>query len=431
MFFGVENNETSQLTQTTDRFQWVATQIALLRDLCRERDIRNRLGKLPETLKTAYDELYLKIQSQEESAPMIANYAFQWVMCSCWPLSPAELVAAVCQDPDTNEIDEVDINISTVLDSCQNLLVVDQELNVCRFSHSSVQEYFENHHWSSGESDRLVGKVCLSLLINNLTKSKDGALPTNKEGGDKGTHEVLEYACLNWATHIQRLEEKGIVENSLTALLKRFLGSMDQSSLAYQNWHKMVGKHLHDFGSRQSRSYYELPSNMHYEALSPCSRASLAIVSFGFHKTLLDWWAVGFADVNEKTFYGSSLLMIGAARGFVSIAEDLLKKGADVNAASRGYGTALQAASYWGVEPIVQMLLDKGADVNASGGIFGNALQATSNSGHKSIVQLLLDKGADVNASGGEYGSALKASSIHNHKAVMKLLQAAMKPNPT
>lgn len=127
-------------------------------------DIRNRLGKLPETLKMAYDQLYHKIQSQKESTPMIANRAFQWVACSCRSLSSAELVVAVCQNPETNDIDKIDVSINVVLGACQNLLVVDPEQNFCRFSHLSVQEYFETYHWSSCESDCLVGKVCLSLL---------------------------------------------------------------------------------------------------------------------------------------------------------------------------------------------------------------------------------------------------------------------------
>jgi hypothetical protein len=104
------------------------------------------LGKLPKTLDKAYDEIYTQIQAQEGSAPEIANRAFQWVMCSYTPLTPTELVAAVCQDPEMDAIDCVDIDMGFVLAACHNLLMVDQELRVCRFSHLSVQEYFENHY---------------------------------------------------------------------------------------------------------------------------------------------------------------------------------------------------------------------------------------------------------------------------------------------
>ena len=274
--------------------------MSVLRELSRERDIRNRLGKLPETLKAAYDELYHKIQSQKESTPIIANRAFQWVMCSCWPLSPAELVAAVCQDPDTDEIDEVDITINIVLGACQNLLVVDRELNACRFSHLSVQEYFETYHWSACESDCLVGKACLSFLIDCSTTSEQHDKPTKKECRNKKSLDVRKYACFNWATHVQRLEEQRIVENRLTLLLKNFLGSMDQSSSAYRNWYEMLEKYSDNHISRISRDH---PMNLVFRRLSPCSQASLAIVAFGFYKTILDWWTVGFADVNLKKLF--------------------------------------------------------------------------------------------------------------------------------
>lgn len=78
------------------------------------------------------------------------------------------------QDPDTDEIDEVDININTVYGACQHLFIVDPELNVCRFSHLSVGEYFETL-WRTCRADCLVGKVCLSFLISNSTTPKQSA----------------------------------------------------------------------------------------------------------------------------------------------------------------------------------------------------------------------------------------------------------------
>lgn len=418
------------MTNISNRFQWVALQIDMLRGLCCEEDIRKGLGTLPRSLKTAYDELYDKIQSQEKSAPIIANRAFQWVMCSCWPLSPTELVAAVRQDPDMDENNEVNININTVLGACRNLLVVDQELNVCRFSHLSVQEYFETHHWSFCKTDCLVAKVCLSLLINKSTTSKQSTQPLKKDSGGKSAYDVLEYACLNWVTHVQRIEERAIVDNRLTALLKRFLGSMDQSSLAYQDWHQSVENYLYNVTSIHFDSDRKLPLRQVFERLSPCSRASLAVVTFGFHMTLLDWWASGFANINQENSSGESLLQLSAIRGSVPIAEDLLKKGADINASGGEFGSALQAASYFGHESIVTLLLDKGADANATGGKYGSALLAASYSGHESILQLLLEKGADVNPAGGYYvittrgyyGSPLHAASFSGVKSVVQLL---------
>src|SRR5437588_12188841 len=84
-------------------------------------------------------------------------------MCSCEPLSAEELVAAVCQDPEEGKTQAIDIDIHFVLDACSNLLVVDSQLDVCRFSHLSVREYFEDH-WNTNQTNGTVAKVCLSLL---------------------------------------------------------------------------------------------------------------------------------------------------------------------------------------------------------------------------------------------------------------------------
>ena len=350
---------------------------------------------------------------------MIAFRALRWVMCSGWPLSPAELVAAVWQDSDTDEIDEVDGDIEIVLATCQNLLVVDEELKICRFSHGSVREYFETYHWGSFEPDYLAAKVCLSLLINSSAGSKQITQPIKKNERDNNIQDIVKYACFNWMTHVQRLEGQGVADNRLTTLLQRFLGSMDQSSSAYQNWYEMVGNH---FNSGLLRTMDTLPLYRVYKSLSPCSQASLAIATFGYHKVVLDWWTVGFANVNQKNSSGESLLQLAAMEGFASIVETLLKMGADINELGGTYGSALQTASYAGHESIVQLLLDKGADINASGGRYDYALQAASSSGHKSIVQLLLDHGADPNASGGEYGSALQAASYAGHESIVQLL---------
>jgi hypothetical protein len=80
-------------------------------------------------------------------------------------LSPEQLVAAVCQDPDKDKPDhKVDFDINFVFGAYQNLLVVDEAQNVCRFSHLSVREYFERNHWDADQANVLVVKVCLVML---------------------------------------------------------------------------------------------------------------------------------------------------------------------------------------------------------------------------------------------------------------------------
>jgi ankyrin repeat protein len=58
----------------------------------------------------------------------------------------------------------------------------------------------------------------------------------------------------------------------------------------------------------------------------------------------------------------------------------------------------------------VNELLARGANVNARGGHYGTALQAAAVYGHHQTVKTLMEWGADVNIQGGEYGDALTAA---------------------
>lgn len=207
------------------------------------------------------------------------------------------------------------------------------------------------------------------------------------------------------------------IEEKTCFLLFSFLYTIEQPQII-SSFHKLTLLN----GSEHDLRYDGLSLYHVYGHLSPCARSSFAIVTIGFYRFILDWWTVGFADVDHRNFKDESLLLLGALGGSVSVAEDLLKKGADVNATGGFYGNALQAASSLGDEPVVRLLLDKRAGVNTVGGLYGRALRVASYAGKKSVVPLLLDKGADVNAPGGRYGSALSASLFSGKDSVVQLL---------
>ncbi|KAH7303730.1 hypothetical protein B0I35DRAFT_156178 [Stachybotrys elegans] len=105
-----------------------------------------------------------------------------------------------------------------------------------------------------------------------------------------------------------------------------------------------------------------------------------------------------------------SRLYYACLGGLARVAEELIIKGANVNAQGGFYSNALQAASSRGYAKIVELLLENGADVNAQGGKYDNALYSASSEGHDKIVELLLHKGANVNAQGGREGSECQCS---------------------
>jgi ankyrin repeat protein len=328
-------------------------------------------------------------------------------------LSAEVLVAAVCQDPEEDETQAIDIDIHFVLDACRNLLVVDPQLGVCRFSHLSVQEYFEDH-WDANQTNGTVAKVCLSLL-NDPGNWEQGI------NGDKASQnpekanqvdplaKLLDYARRFWPTHVQNHGETNI-DSRLSTLLKEFLGSMNESGPAYRSWYKMYTRL--EPGLQRNKL---LPEYKH-DIVDPSYLASLGICLFGFNNVLGEWWEARSIDPEQRNCRGYSLLMLAVLGSSSNVVKNLVKSGADVNAqlSDGNYGSALATAAQWGNQDMVRLLLELGADVNAqlSGGLYGSALAAAVWTGNQDMVRLLLESGADVNAqpSGGRYGSALAAA---------------------
>ena len=111
---------------------------------------------------------------------IIADLAFHWLMCCQQPLSARRLTAAVCQDPSANVVGGVDVGVEHVLEACSNLLVYSKELGQFNFAHLSVREYLEARSDRFNHSHALVGKVCLTVLLDPVYQVIDqDLLPTS------------------------------------------------------------------------------------------------------------------------------------------------------------------------------------------------------------------------------------------------------------
>ncbi|KAF6824059.1 hypothetical protein CPLU01_11055 [Colletotrichum plurivorum] len=170
-----EEIKSTLLMHSDGMFQWDALQIKQLLELRTASAIRDRIGKLPLTLKDAYDEIYLKIASLHAYEKQLAIRTFQWVMCARRPLTTEELLGAISVDPSLADVDiaaleipEVDEN--DILEFCQSLVVYQhqpgefgQGYKTWSFSHLSVIEYLETNHFGLLEAH--CNAACTSLTI--------------------------------------------------------------------------------------------------------------------------------------------------------------------------------------------------------------------------------------------------------------------------
>ncbi|KAK2784701.1 hypothetical protein FQN52_008929 [Onygenales sp. PD_12] len=411
------------LEKSQGMFQWAALQMAEILELELESEIRERLGRLPANLKDAYDEIYTKIIVSKGKKSEIAIRAFQWVMCASGPLTADVLVAAACQNPEEDKPSPVnDMDINYVLDACRNLIVVDRQSDVCRLSHLSVREYFEEHHWNSSRSNGNVAKVCLSLLND----------PDNWDLADTDTEPspLVLYAIRFWPTHVRNHDDTDI-DPRVTELLERFLGSMHESGPAYRSWYGWYDKRW----NAMERIGADDLLKRFYSELRPSSSSLLAISLFGLCRALSKWWSAEAIDPNQRNKQGMSVLSLAALGNSADAINKLLELGADVNMQLNcDYGSALAAAASESDRDTVQLLLNAGADVNMQlrYGEYGSALAAAGNKS-KDTLQLLQEAEADVNLelNRGWYGSALAiaVNTPDNKDTVQLLLDAGADVN--
>ncbi|KAI1281178.1 hypothetical protein F5Y07DRAFT_321402 [Xylaria sp. FL0933] len=429
----------SLLEKNQGMFQWVFLQIKQILRLETERAILDRLGKLPADLKAAYDEIYERIKSRHGSDRILADNAFKWVMCAKKPLSSRKLLSAlrINSETDTFELSEK-LTESQLLHLCSNLLLIDSQRKVWRFSHSSVAEYFEENHWSRKEAHSYAAKVCLKLAIEpykylDLDHVYDSDRHHSYYEGDDDyedqdddidddrqvfnlNHPFKEYAQNYWIYHTQA-QEGEVVDPLLTQLLKSFLGSPEESSLSYRSWLCNIPP-----------SIYGGISGVPSRELRPENIALFVMCRFSFYHVLLDWWKYAKFDVSQTSMSGRSLLALAAMGGSVPMCENLIKRAQDAKLPRENFlGKALIVSAEYGQTEAVKLLLSKGAGVDTRAeygeGKSVNALTNAAMYGHLETVELLVQAGADVNmVLNNSYGTALAAAACHSNIGVVKYL---------
>ena len=100
----------------------------------------------------------------------------------------------------------------------------------------------------------------------------------------------------------------------------------------------------------------------------------------------------------SASFAQDQALIEAAKKGDLKQVQELLEKGADVNAKGMFGQTALMEAANKGHLEVVRLVLKKGADVNTRENSGETALMEAVLGGNPEIVKLIIDEGADANA---------------------------------
>ncbi|KAJ5345264.1 hypothetical protein N7452_003268, partial [Penicillium brevicompactum] len=430
-------------------FQWAALQINQLVDYRSKASFMKRLDDLPEGIQAAYDEVWNYIEALDEPDKTFAKRALLWTMSTHKPFSSTELLSAIRIDSNGDMIPMEDqLDEQALLSLCKNFLTIDTESDVWRFTHLSVIEYLEaKEGWSHPKVHCHAASACLSYFINTYDRDfaelppqtldldtdepvEPGDIvdadkevdPADLEESDNGFgryHPFHIYMRHCWMHHVREAEDTN--DKNLATLLKKFLGSPEESSSQYRKWFNVLYKDGWFFfkTTRTATWFYE---TRHFGSASAGDVihdifdekfAIFGLCRMGLESIASEWLESANFNASRVNTRGHNLLALAAMAGSVPICKQLIEKGADVNQrleTNRQVGSALQASvSFKNVE-VAEYLLDVGADINL--------LVQTRNSDHSSplsaavtgedieMVKLLLQKGrADFNMGYPEIGN--------------------------
>lgn len=338
-----------------------------------------------------------------------------WLLCTAAPLGRGELRVALSKHINS------DISEEIILQSCINLVMIDEGLNTFRFIHTSVKDFFEDKaEFSIHSRNATAADICLREITQAVKIPP--SLSLNREC-------LYCYSILYWVSHVEKagpdrptitiedaIRDLCLADGGMQPWFTHWLEKL-KAVCDILDWNDPFKDKVLQALSSPETSFFAGCAFGIVEVVARCRqiepalfRAENAMGATGLHLACqYGHLAVatellhGRADVDAKDKYEETALIRASCAGHDDIVESLLSQGANAKIQGRRFGTALQAAALHGHLGIVRRLIRSGVDIEAEGGQFGTALQAASLRGHLQVVKELLASGADINAPGGAY----------------------------
>ncbi|KAM0492985.1 hypothetical protein ACHAP8_009514 [Fusarium lateritium] len=395
-------------------FRWTYLQMEQLKELVSDESVDERLGKLPEDLTKAYDELYNSLKTHDR---VLLQRTVKWMMYG-QSLSTSAILEAIRVSETRDEHGQVSLHTSTQLSEsqlqtvCRHLVVPDDSIpgqgsededvyhNAWRFAHASVTEYFEDHHQSWSGDSAVMELARLSLLkVTELYKEYDGL----EHGEDHTCNDLVSYSSYRyphlkeqseferyitnvWPWHIQAVQRRSLRCPGLSLLLERFLFAPNETHIASQ-WYRCW------FSSADSTDFL-CSFGLYMSEIWPVANPLFAIWSLDLYDTGKDWVEPRM-DLFKVNKDGNDALALAAKHGHLDLCRQLILKGGDANRILPNGDSALYNAINWAHVSCVKLLLKHGADPNQNTN--HRPLYKAVNNNCKELVEVLLRFGADPN----------------------------------
>ncbi len=128
------------------------------------------------------------------------------------------------------------------------------------------------------------------------------------------------------------------------------------------------------------------------------------------------------ADINCADKDGTTPLHWACEKGLSEIAKILIERGGYINRRNKDGWTPLHWACVLGHSETAKIIIDKGANVNYTVKHGVTALHYACQNGHSETVKILIDKGCDFNQGDMNGGTSLHAACENGHSEIAKIL---------
>lgn len=147
----------------------------------------------------------------------------------------------------------------------------------------------------------------------------------------------------------------------------------------------------------------------------------LMIAAWNGDLALMELFLARGADVNKTNAAGEQALLHAAWRGNSAAVDWLLAHGAQIKRQPLQW-TALHYAVFAGRAELAQQLIGRGADINARSTNGSSVLMMAAYEGHEALARQLLDKGADPGIRNERGETALDWAMRHQHLGIARLV---------
>ncbi|KAI5836988.1 hypothetical protein DFP73DRAFT_569872 [Morchella snyderi] len=303
-----------------------------------------------------------------------------------------------------------------IIGVCLGLVSVEGTDHICRLTHQTLQEYFDN---VKEENDyiRQRAKMIVKASLHFISYYS----PTlSMEDEDQAPEfRLYEYAVCNWGPHLKA-----------TPTIDRDLYSFIMSCFRKQRGKLGIAMRIAMMmatGESEDATYFDDPAGLLAGHLAVPHAGPIHAAAFWGITALAEILIREGCDLNPIDSCGRTPLSWAAEKGFTEIVKALTTAGLTdtaLNVRCGNYGrTPLCSASENGHVEVVKVLIDAGADVNLASENGQTPISWAAEKGFEKVVSTLAKReGIDVNFRDRAGRSPLSWAVYMEHEAVVRLL---------